>query len=79
MEKEPNTQRLAGKICRLDKCSDLIWKQSEELSLYLVSRNVCVLYLQTKCFPYIRTQEKPKAGHSISERPIREAKNTSAK
>ena len=38
------------KKCRLDKCSDLIWKQSEELSLYLVSRNVWVWNVQKKCF-----------------------------
>ena len=42
MEEELNTQRLAAKTCRLDKCSDLIWKQGEELSLNLVSRNVCL-------------------------------------
>ena len=50
MEEELNAQRLAAKTCRLDKCSDLIWKQSEELSLYLVSRNVCVWNVQKKCF-----------------------------
>ena len=50
MEEELNAQRLAAKTCRLDKCSDLIWKQSEELSLYLVSRNVCAWNVQKKCF-----------------------------
>ena len=57
MEEELNTQRLAAKTCRWDKCSDLIWKQSEELSLYLVSRNVCVWNVKKKCFFFLLSHE----------------------
>ena len=68
MEEELNTQRLAAKTCRLDKCSDLIWKQSEEQSLYLVSRNVRVWNVQKKFFFLLSHGFKSSVRHNRLDR-----------